>query len=96
MANPLSRKEWSLLLNVFNEYYSKQYPFALLLALTGIRIGEALVLLWGDEDFNSRLITVQRSITNEGKVETTKNNKYYCVDIPNQLIQTLTDLRHQR
>jgi len=32
----------------------------LLLARTGLRIGEALALQWGDIDFNGRFITIQR------------------------------------
>jgi len=95
-VNPLSRKELTLLLNAFNKHYHKHYPLALLLARTGMRIGEALALQWGDVDFNSRFITVQRSITNKGKIETPKNDKSRRVDMSKQLTQALVDLMHQR
>lgn len=95
-VNPLSRKELTLLLKAFKKHYRKDYPLALLLARTGMRIGEGLALQWGDVDFNSRFITVQRSITNRGKIETPKNDKSRRVDMSKQLAQTLLDLKHQR
>ena len=73
-VSPLSRKELTLLLKAFKNHYSKHYALALLLARTGTRIGEALALQWGDIDFKSWLITVQRSITNKGKIEIPKND----------------------
>jgi integrase len=93
--NPLSRDELSLLLNSFKEHYPNDYPLALLLARTGVRLGEAFALQWGDIDFNERFITVQRNIVN-GKITTPKNDKSRRVDMSKQLTQALLDLRHQR
>ncbi len=59
---PLNKQELNLLLNTFRENRPEHYALTLLLARTGMRIGEALGLQWGDIDFNNRLITVQRGI----------------------------------
>jgi integrase len=93
---PLSREETALLLKTFREYYSRNYPLALTLARTGMRIGEACALQWGDIDFNSRFIMVQRSISNNGRVDVPKNNRSRRVDMSKQLTETLLKLKRQR
>jgi integrase len=93
-VNPLSRKELTLLLKTFKKHYGKHYALALLLACTGMRIGEALALQWGDMDFNSRYIVVQRSITKKGKIETPKNDKSRRGDMSRQLTAVLLELKH--
>lgn len=57
--DPLTQKELKLLLDKVQKHYSEHYPLFLLLARTGIRIGEALGLQWGDVDFNSRFINLE-------------------------------------
>ena len=71
------------------------YPMVLTLARTGMRLGEVLGLQWGDIDFNSRFITVQRGLS-KGKVGTPKNGKIRKVDMSSQLTETLQGLKHQR
>ena len=53
-ADPLTKEETSLLLNIFKEHYSRHYPMALTLCRTGMRLGEVIGLQWGDIDFNNR------------------------------------------
>lgn len=93
--DPLNRMELSLLLDKFMELYPEHYPLALLLARTGMRIGEALALQWGDLDFNSRFITIERNFS-RGKIETPKNHKTRRVDMSMQLSEVLQDLKHHR
>jgi integrase len=93
--DPLTREEVALLLENFKKHYPTDYPLALLLARTGLRIGEAIALKWDDIDFNSRFLTIRRNFS-RGKIETPKNGKSRRVDMSLQLTQSLLDLRHQR
>jgi len=95
-CNPLNRKETALLLETFKRHYPQHYPFVLTLARTGMRIGEAAALQWGDIDFNSRFITVQRTLSDKGYVDVPKNNCSRRVDMSRQLTQTLLQLKRQR
>lgn len=52
----------------------RYYPLFLTLLRTGLRMGEALGLQWGDLDFHGRFIEVRRSYT-RGRVEPPKNGK---------------------
>lgn len=63
------------------------------LARTGMRIGEALALEWGDIDFSSGFIDVKRSIV-RGKISTPKSGKSRRVDMSRQLTWTLR--RHRQ
>lgn len=90
---PLTRDELKRLLNSFQENFPRYYALALTLARTGIRIGEAIALKWGDIDFNSRFINIQRGFS-YGKIETPKNGKSRRVDMSLQLSETLQKHRH--
>lgn len=94
-SDPLSREEISLLLDTFQKHYPEHYPLVLTLARTGIRFGEALALQWGDIDFNSRFIAIQRGMS-RGRIETPKNGKTRRVDMSLQLTKTLKELQHER
>ena len=52
--NPLSGNELNKLLSVIEENYPDYYTLTLLLASTGLRIGEALALKWEDIDFKRK------------------------------------------
>lgn len=95
MINPLNREELSLLLDTFRTHYPRHYPLALTLARTGMRLGEALALQWGDMDFQGRFIMIQRNFARR-QIGTPKSGKMRKVDMSNQLTQALIDLRHQR
>lgn len=94
-SDPLTREDLRRLLTVFAELYPAHYPMALTLARTGMRIGEVAGLKWGDIDFNSRFIVVQRT-RYLGQDGSPKSGKIRRVDMSQQLTETLRDLRHQR
>lgn len=81
----------STCLNHFRAYY----PFFLLLARTGLRLGEAIALEWGDIDYNSSCIFVRRSIS-DGVLTTPKNKKPRRVPMSPMLVGTLKQLRIYR
>jgi integrase len=65
------------------------YPLFLLLARTGMRLGEALQ--WEDLDFGAREIRVDRAFS-AGRLETPKSGHGRTVDMSRQLVQTLRRL----
>jgi integrase len=94
VKDPLTAEEAILLLNtVRNDVkapypLSDHYPLLLLLLRTGMRIGEALALQWGDIDFNGRFIHVQRGLSRK-KIETPKSGKTRRIDMTPHLSETL-------
>lgn len=87
--NPLTAEETKLFLDTARDHFSKDYPLCLLLLRTGMRIGEALALRWGDIDFHGRFIHVKRGLSRK-KIETPKTGKTRRVDMSPQLAETLT------
>ena len=85
---PLNQAELNVLLRTVRIHFKKHFPQFLLLARTGLRIGEALALKWEDIDFNGRFIEVKRSLV-RGKIQTPKNGKNRLVDMSLQLTQVL-------
>ena len=83
---PLSAKKLRTLLNTVAEHYPEHYTLFLLLARTGMRIGEAVALQWPDINLKKRYIHVQRSIVRD-KVSTPKSGKSRRVDISPQLAE---------
>jgi integrase len=86
--NPLSRSELKKLLDTVQKGFSDHYSLFLLLARTGMRIGEALALKWDDLDFTGRFITVEKSLV-RGIISTPKNGKGRRVDMSLQLAEAL-------
>ena len=86
--NALTADELNLLLETANDHFPKHYTLFLLLARTGLRVGEALALKWGDIDFNGRFIEIKRSVV-RGKISTPKNNKTRRVDMSLQLAESM-------
>ncbi len=86
--NPLTSDELKLLLDTVYKYFPKHYTLFLLLARTGMRIGEAMAVKWGDLDFNRRFIEVKRSYV-RGKISTPKNKKSRRIDMSLQLAEAL-------
>ena len=93
--DPLSAEETVLFLNTCRRYYPDHFPFFMTLFRTGLRVGEALALKWGDIDWNGRFITVSRSYRRQ-EIGTTKTGKTRKVDISDQLLITLKDLYTKR
>ncbi len=73
----------------------RYYPLLLLMARTGLRRGEALVLKWGDIDFHGGFLEVRRSIVH-GRVTSPKNKKTRRVYMSAQLQDTLKTLHRER
>jgi integrase len=90
----LSRIELSLLLSMFLEHAPNHYPLALLLARTGMRIGEAVALQWDDIDFDKSVITIRRS-KSRTIIDTPKSGKSREVDMSNQLLTVLKDRKSE-
>ena len=86
--DPLTADELRTLLDTVKEHFREHYPLFLLLARTGMRIGEALALQWGDIDFSSRFIRVSKWLV-RGKISTPKSGKSRRVDMSLQLTETL-------
>lgn len=98
-ADPLTRDELSHLLQTAQSHAIKRgeqvvhpfrswYPFLLLLARTGMRLGEAVAVQWGDIDWRGCFITVQRSYVRR-RLSTVKNKKPRRIDLSTQLRTTL-------
>ncbi|MBW2608535.1 MAG: site-specific integrase [Deltaproteobacteria bacterium] len=88
VIKPLDSEELKLLLDTVQEHFKAHYVLFLLLARTGVRIGEALAVQWGDIDFNKRFIEIKRSLV-RGKISTPKNGKSRRVDMSLQLTEAL-------
>ena len=88
-VDPLTREETTTLLSVALTHFKNDYPLILLLFRTGLRIGEAMALKWGDIDFNGRFIHVQRGLSRM-KIQTPKSGKTRRVDMSPQLAEALT------
>jgi len=70
----------------------RQYLLFLLLARSGMRLGEAFGLQWPDIDFDKREIRVARAFSS-GRLETPKSGHGRTVDMSQQLVSVLP--RHQ-
>jgi integrase len=87
-VNPLTREELKSLLDTFQAHFSDFYTLVLLLARTGMRIGEAVALKWNDIDFEGRFIHVKRSLV-RGVISLPKSGKTRSVDMSAQLMEAL-------
>ncbi|MGD0948905.1 MAG: tyrosine-type recombinase/integrase [Candidatus Binatia bacterium] len=97
--SPLTRDELAHLLATARDHsvqrgkrvsfpFRKHYPFLLLLARTGLRLGEAIALQWGDVQWEGGCIEVRRAFV-RNRLTTTKNTKTRRVDMSAQLQETL-------
>lgn len=93
--SPLNRDEVDLFLTTCKERAPDFYPFFLCASRTGMRLGELLGLQWGDIDWNSKFIMVQRSYK-LGRITPTKTGKTRRVDMSDQLIEALRSLHALR
>ena len=67
-------------------------PLFLVLARTGMRIGEALALQWDDINFEERYIHIQRGLS-RGEISYPKSGKDRKVDMSPQLTETMKKLK---
>ena len=70
--------------------FKEGYTFLLLLARTGMRLGEAIALKWGDIDWRSGTILVERSFV-RGELSSPKSGKSRRVDMSAQLQAALRE-----
>jgi integrase len=89
--DPFTAIELELYLNTVRKHHPRYYPFFLTLARTGMRLGEALALQWGDIDFNGRFLDIRRALV-EGKGTTTKSGIARRVTASPQLLEVLAKL----
>lgn len=94
-ADFLTREELGLLLRTCQEHFPTFYPLVSLLARTGVRLGEAVALQWGDLDFAGRFIEVRHTF-GYGKLTTPKSGKGRRVDMSRQLTETLKAVLWER
>lgn len=88
--NPLTREELRLFLDMARQYTLRYYPFLLALARTGLRLGEALALQWGDIDWHGHFMEIQRAYCHRSRrIQSPKNGKTRRVDMSQQLTDTL-------
>jgi integrase len=71
-------------------------PLAQTLIGTGMRISEALALTVADVDVDRRAIVVARSLKDDGRVGSTKSDRFRRVEIGPELAATLADHAAQR
>ncbi len=83
-----TREEIATLLEAAERDWPEWAPFLLLLARTGMRLGEALAIQWGDVDLEGRLVWVRRS-WRRGQVTTTKTGRIRAVDLSRQVCEAL-------
>jgi integrase len=89
---PLTREEAAHLAAVARVHFPRWYPFVLCALRTGLRLGELLALHYGDLDWNSRFIVVQRNLV-RGVVTTPKSHQRRRVDMSTQLAAALLEWR---
>lgn len=72
--------------------HDRYRPLAELLLATGVRIGEALALTWGDVDWRSGAIVITKAHKRSG-VGSTKGDRSRRVEVGARLVQLLADRR---
>lgn len=97
----LSREELERFLDSVQTLSPEHYPLFLTFARTGLRLGEALALRWGDIQFGqdasdaNRYLWIRRNYT-AGRFVTPKSGKSRRVDMSQQLRTALLGLRERR
>src|SRR5262245_29533001 len=92
---PLTAEEIPLFLAAAQQSAPEYYALFLCALHTGMRSGELVALRWSDIDFNGKFIRVQKNVY-RGKVCDTKTGKSRRVDISDELLHTLEQLRRSR
>jgi len=62
--SPYTAKELEIYLEAVRSHFPEHFPMFLTLARTGLRLGEALGLQWGDIDFRGKFIEIRRAWVN--------------------------------
>jgi integrase len=91
----LRRDELARLLAACRSGAPRWYPFVLVLARTGMRLGEAAALRWEDVDLEQGFAE-ERSAFWRGRVQTPKSGRTRRVDLSRHLVAVLRELRASR
>jgi integrase len=91
----LSREQLGAFLTAAVRVAPRLSPLFILLARSGMRLGEALALKWDDLDFTAREIRVARAFS-AGRLETPKSGHGRTVDMSRQLARILRRLDVER
>ena len=84
----LTREELARLLETLRQRWPEYFPSFLTLARTGMRLGEALGLQWGDIDWHGGFMEIRRGLR-KGTLSSPKSKKSRRVDMSRQLQETL-------
>jgi len=94
-VQPLTAEEVVLFLQTVKRHSPKYYPLFLCAIHTGLRSGELAGLQWLDIDFHGKFVVVRRPIVH-GQIHLTKSDKIRRVDLSDDLLAVLQELRRQR
>jgi integrase len=97
-VDPFSLKDLHQLeAKVLEKKYPAYYEFVLMMARTGVRIGEALGLQWKDIDMEKEMALIRRNIPIHHQVQRTKTkSSERSVDLSPELVEALRSLFHRR
>jgi len=90
---PLSPEESLLFLQTTQQYTPTYYPLFLLALHAGLRSGEIAGLQWKDIDWNGKYLKVRRAIVRRRLTTVKTRHGRRRVDLSDDLIGTLADLR---
>lgn len=91
-AEFLTRDELAHLLKICRAHEPDFYALVLLLARTGLRLGEAVALQWDDIDWHGSFADIERSYSKR-RYSTPKSGKGRRVDLSDHLVEVL-NARH--
>jgi len=93
---PMTRDQLVAFLSAAQEA-PETYPAVLLMAFTGVRIGEAIGLQWEDVDFLAKAVRIRRQVYADGSVGDLKSGAgLRSIDLADRLAETLLALRRDR
>lgn len=96
-VDPFSLEELHKVEAKIAEKFPAHYEFVLLMARTGVRIGEAIGLQWKDLDFEKGIALIRRNIPIHRQVQRTKTkSSERSVDLSPELVQALRLLLKRR
>jgi len=90
----IKKEETAHFLKTCQEHHPDDYPLFLTMFRSGLRLGEALALRWSDVDWHGRLFLISKSYRRQ-KFSGTKTGKTRRVDMSNQVVEALKNLREK-
>lgn len=72
-----------------------QHPLFFLMSRTGLRLGEALALQWGDFDMRRREVRIERALSTAGELDTPKSGHGRTVDLSQAVCDLLRTAKAQ-